>query len=268
MLDQVGPDLPLDVDPLAVLGRDDDALELDRPLVAVLVDLVADRHLRLAIGPEVGQDTRLAHLGEAARDRVRERHRQRHQLRRLVARVADHEPLVAGTDAVERVVVARVLLHLERRVNPAGDIGRLLVERDDHGAGLGVEPVLRPRVADRRDPLAHQPRDVDVGARRDLARDDDEAGRHERLARDATDRVVGQHRVEHRVGDLVGDLVGVTLGDRLGRDGEGPRRRSLNPSVLGALVPPGLTRRSARAPSARPQARRAGGPRAPSRRFR
>ncbi len=199
--------------------------------------------------------------------RVGERDRERHQLGRLVGRVADHEALVAGADAVERIVVAGVVLHLEGGVDAAGDVGRLLVERDDHGAGLRVEAVLGARVADRRDPLTHQPRDVDVGARRDLAGHDDEAGRDERLAGDAPARVVGEHGVEHRVGDLVGDLVGVTFGDRLGGDGERARGDAPNPS--GSTAPSrALLVGRARGPSGRRQARRAGGPRAPSRRSR
>ena len=119
------------------------------------------------------------------RELVREHDRQRHQLRRLVGRVAEHHPLVAGADPVERVVVARVVLHLEGGVDALRDVGRLLVERDDDAAGLGVEAVLGARVADRGDPLAHEPRDVDVRLGRDLAGDDDEAGRDERLAGDA-----------------------------------------------------------------------------------
>ena len=67
-------------------------------------------------------------------------------------RVAEHEPLVAGADPVERIVVARVVLHLEGLVDALRDVGRLLVERDDHAAGLGVEAVLRARVADLGDP--------------------------------------------------------------------------------------------------------------------
>ena len=189
----------------------------------MLVDLVADRHLRLPVRAQVREDLGLPHLGQALRDLVREHDRQRHQLRGLVARVAEHQALVAGADAVERVVVARVVLHLEGGVDALGDVRRLLVERDDHAARLGVEAVLRARVADRRDPLAHEPRDVDVGRGRDLARDDDEAGRDERLARDAPHRVVGEHRVENGVGDLVGHLVGVTFGDRFGREGERSR---------------------------------------------
>ena len=43
--------------------------------------------------------------------------------------------------------------------------------------------------------------------RRDLAGDDDEAGRDQRLAGDAAVRIVREDGVEDGVGDLVGDLV-------------------------------------------------------------
>ena len=143
-----------------MLGRDQHALDLDGALVAVLVDLVAHRHLGLAVGPQVRQHVGLAHLREPVRDPVRELDRQRHQLGRLVRGVAEHHPLVAGADLVDRVAVA--VLHLERLVDALGDVGRLLVERHDDAAGLGVEAVLRPRVADVGHRLADEPGDVDV----------------------------------------------------------------------------------------------------------
>ena len=68
---------------------------------------------------------------------------------------------------------------------PMGDVGRLLVDGDDHAAGVAVEAVLGPRVADVPDGLARDLGDVHVAGRRDLARHDDEPGGEERLARHA-----------------------------------------------------------------------------------
>ncbi len=218
VLEQVGLDQRLGVEPVAVLRRDEHALDLDRPLVAVLVDLVAHRHLRLAVGPQVRQHVRLAHLREALRDPVRELDRQRHQLIGLVGGVAEHHPLVARADLVDRVPVA--VLHLERLVHALRDVGRLLVERHHHTARLGVEAVLRARVPDLRDALADETRDVHVRARRDLAGDDDQACRDQRLTGDAALGIVGQDGVEHRVRDLVGDLVGMAFRHRLGAEVE------------------------------------------------
>ncbi len=96
--------------------------------------------------------------------------------------------------------------------------GRLLVDRDDDTAGRRVEAPLGVRVADLRDLLARRSRDVDVGLRRDLAGDDDEPGRDQRLAGDPAVDVVTKDGVEDGVRDLVGDLVRVALGDGLGRE--------------------------------------------------
>ena len=56
---------------------------------------------------------------------------------------------------------------------------------------------------------------VDVAAGGDLAGDDRETGRDERLAGDAADGVLREDGVENGVGDLVGDLVGMAFGHRL-----------------------------------------------------
>jgi hypothetical protein len=214
-VDQVGLDQRLGVAAVGVLRRDEDALDLDRDLTAVLVDLVADGHLRLAVGPQVRQLADLPYLREALADLVREHDRQRHQLRCLARRVAEHHPLVAGADPVERVVVRGVVLHLVRGVDALRDIGRLLVDRNHDAAGVRVEAPLRVRVADLGDPVPHEPRDVHVDLGRNLARHDDQPGRDQRLAGNASAFVARQDGVEDRVRDLVGDLVGMPLGDRL-----------------------------------------------------
>ena len=156
---------------------------------------------------------------------VREHDRQRHQLARLVRRVAEHHPLVAGADAVERVVVARVVLHLVRRVDALRDVGRLLVERDDDAARLGVEAVLGARVADARRPS----RARGAGCRRTSSVVISPATTTRPVVISVSqatrlDRVVREDRVEDGVRDLVGDLVGVPLGDRLRGEEEGALR--------------------------------------------
>ena len=112
------------------------ALDLDRPLAAVLVDLVADGHLALPSGRRYGSTSALrtsasrwqilcaSMIGSGISSAV------------SFARVAEHHPLVAGADAVERVVVGRVVLRLVGVVDALRDVGRLLVERDDDAAGV------------------------------------------------------------------------------------------------------------------------------------
>jgi hypothetical protein len=209
VLDQVGLDQRLLVEPVAVLRGDEHADDLDGPLAPVLVHLVAHRDLRLPVGAQVREDLRLAHLRKPLRDLVREHDREGHQLLGLGAGVAEHHPLVARADLVDRVVVA--VLHLVGGVHALRDVRRLLVERDDDAARVRVEAVLGPVVADLLDLRPDDARDVHVRLRRDLARDDDQAGRDEGLAGDAPVRIVGEDVVEDRVRDLVGDLVRMTL---------------------------------------------------------
>ena len=215
MLDQVGLDQRLGVDPVGVLGGDQDLLDLHRAAV-----LVADRHLRLAVGAQVRQHLALAHLRQALGELVRERDRQRHQLVGLVGGVAEHHALVAGARHVQLVLVGGIVARLIGGVDALGDVRRLLVDRVDHRAGVAVEAVRGVVVADPAHRLARDFLDVDVGVGRDLPRDDDQPGVDERLAGDAAVRVVGQDGVEHAVGDLVGDLVGVALRDGLGGEQE------------------------------------------------
>ena len=103
---------------------------------------------------------------------------------------------------------------LERVVDAAGDVGRLLLDRRDDAAGVPVDPEVGVRVADLGDRVADDRGDVDVLRGRDLPRDDHEPGGDERLAGDPAVRVDRQDRVQDGVGDLVGELVGVPLGDR------------------------------------------------------
>ena len=181
-----------------VLGRHHDGLDPHR----LAVD-VADAHLRLAVGPEVRERPVPADLGEAAHQAVGQRDRRGHELRRLVARVPEHEALVARAQLVGALV------------DSLGDVRGLLVDGDDHAAGVGVEAVLGARVPHVPDGLARDVRDVHVAGGRDLAGHDDETGGEERLARHPAPRILGEDGVQDGIRDLVRDLVGVTLGDRL-----------------------------------------------------
>ena len=204
VLDQVGAQLLLQVDPAGVLGRDQDRVDADGTTV-----LVDDRHLGLAVGSQVGHRRRPPHLCEPLREAVRQPDRQRHEVRRLVAGVPEHHPLVAGTLGVQHVLATLAGAQLESRVHALGDVGRLCVERHQHSAGLAVEPVRVVVVADVADRVAHERGDVDVGRGGHLARHHDESRGQQRLAGHAARGIPRAWR-------------------------RGPRRRSGPPSCLGA----------------------------------
>jgi hypothetical protein len=192
----------LAADLLGVLARHHDRLDADRHVVDV-----ADRHLGLAVGAEEvdALGLLLADLREPVRQLVRDRDRQRHQLLGLVARVAEHQALIAGA-----------LLGDVAAIDALGDVGRLLLEADHDAAGVGVEAHVGVGVTDLLHGLADDRGDVDVGRRRDLATDQHEAGLGEGLARHARAGVVGEDGVEDPVRDGVAQFVGMTFGDGLG----------------------------------------------------
>ena len=171
-------------------------------------------------GRRYGNDVGLAHLGQPARERVRDLDRHRHQLLGLARGVAEHHALVARALLVERVVVAGDVARLVGGVDALRDVGRLLVDRGQHRAGLGVEAVLGARVADVGDHAARELRDVDVGVGRDLAADT--TSPVVTNVSQAT-RPLGSSLMiasSTAVGDLVGHLVRMALGDGLGREQE------------------------------------------------
>ena len=84
-------------------------------------------------------------------------------------------------------------------------------------ARVGVESVLRARVADVPDRRARDFLEVDDGVGGDFAGQHDEAGRDERFAGDAAFRILRQDGVEDGVGNLIGNLVGMSFGYGLRR---------------------------------------------------
>jgi hypothetical protein len=208
-VDDLAPE-PFRTNVRVVLRRDDHGP--DAPGHAALV-LHGD--LGLAIRTQVGELAGLADLGEPARHPVGEGDRQRHQLRRLAAGEAEHHALVSGA---ELGTTPTVVPDLEGRVDALRDVGRLALHRDERAARLVVEAVLGLRVPDVPHGVADDGLEVDVRVCRDLAEDEDQAGRGRRLAGDPRIGVLADDRIEDRVRDLVAHLFGVALGDRLRRE--------------------------------------------------
>ncbi len=122
-----------------------------------------------------------------------------HELCRLVTGEAEHHTLVARSLEVEHVFVVDIGARLQRVADALADVWRLLVHGHDDAAGLIVEAVLGARVPDVSHRFAGNARDVHVGVGRDLAGHDDEARGHERLAGDATVRVLPEDGVQDSI---------------------------------------------------------------------
>ena len=165
--------------------------------------------LRLRIRTQPGQTAVAAQIRLTLDQTVRQVDRQRHQFRRFVARVAEHQALVAGA-LIEVVVV--------RAVHALGDVRRLLVVRDEHRAAAVVDAVVGVVVADALDRVARDLDVIDVGGGGDFTCQHDETGVAQRFGSDARVFVLSQDGVENGVGDLIRDLVGMAFGDGFGSE--------------------------------------------------
>ncbi len=164
---------------LGMLGGNDNCVHPDRLVVLV----VFDRDLRFAVGTQVRKPAMLADLSEAHGQLVRQRDRRRHQLRVLVAGIAKHHALVAGTAGVDA----------------HRDVAGLFVDAGDHGAGIRVKAVERVVVANGRNRAANQRLEIHISLGRDFSRDNDQSGGGQGLAGHAAGRIFGQASVEDSV---------------------------------------------------------------------
>ena len=192
LLDDPFPD-SLDLHVVAVLGGDDHGVH--PPGAAVLV---FNRDLGLAVRSQELQRAVAAAAGQLLGQPVRQHDGHRHQLRSLIAGQPEHHPLVAGPAGVDA----------------AGDVGRLLLDGNQHRATVGVEPVAGVGVADTTNGLAGDGGVIEVGLGGDFPGDQRQPGGYQRLAGHPPVGVLLQDGVENRVRDLIGEFVRVPLGDR------------------------------------------------------
>ena len=187
-----------------MLGGDHHGVHPDRAVILV----VLHGDLALAVRPQVGQLAALADSSEPAGQLLCHGQGQGHQLGGLVAGVAKHHALVAGA-VVQLSFLAGAVL--QRLVDAHGDVGGLLVDGGDNGAGVAVEAVLAPVIADVPDHFPGDLGNVHVAGGGDLAHHVDHAGAGGGFAGHAAHGVLLQDGVQDGVGDLVADLVGVAL---------------------------------------------------------
>ena len=183
----------------SVLRGHDDVVDAHGAAVLVL-----EGHLRLAVRAEEVDDAFLAHFGEAHGELMGPENGSGHERGCLVAGVAEHHALVAGA-----LILGLFAVHA------LGDVGGLMVDGGNDGAGAPVEAHLGIVVADVADGAAHDGRQISVSLRGDFAADEGHAGGHERFAGDVRVGVLLEQGVEDGVGNLVGDFVGVAFGDGL-----------------------------------------------------
>ena len=141
------------------------------------------RNLRFAIRPQKRQVTCLADFGEPAHQFMREHNGQGHELIGFVAGIAEHQALIASAAGI----------------HAHGDIRRLALERRDYGAGVGVETILRARIADFANHPAHDFAVIEDCGGGDFSRDHGQARGHQRFAGDSAHGVLRENGVQDGV---------------------------------------------------------------------
>jgi len=167
-----------------VLGREDHRVETRR--LAVLI--VLDRNLALAVRAKIRERLVLSELGQLAAELVCKADRIGHELRRLAAGIAEHEALVAGT-LIEFLVLLS-LSRLECMVHTLRNVGRLLMQRGQHRAGVAIKAVLASRVTDFAHRVAHQLLVIDARRRGNLTHQNHQTGCGGSFARDTALRIL------------------------------------------------------------------------------
>ena len=164
---------------------------------------------------------------------MRIKDRRRHQFGRLVAGIAEHHALVAGT-----------FILITGSIDALRDIARLRVDEALDLCPLPVKPfLLVADVADRVPRHVDQHLAGDRGGAARLAGQDDAVCRRHRLDAAARLRLGGEEGVDNRIRNAVANLVGVPFGHRLaGKDkivlrqdtlpSIGPRQR---PGIVGLM---------------------------------
>lgn len=141
--DDLLDDLLLDLFPqlfggnlLAMLGANDNRVD---PLwhYRSTVVFVFNRYLGLGVGSQPRQTSVVARLFHGTVETVCELDGQWHIFRSLVSSVTEHDPLVAGTELLQCLVI----------VQPLRDVGRLLLDGDQDVAGLVVKAFVGVVVA-------------------------------------------------------------------------------------------------------------------------
>ena len=191
-----------------MLGGDDHGVDADR----IVVFVIFHGDLALAVGAHVGDQAALADLSHLKAELLGQGQGQGHQLCRLVTGVAEHHALVA------RAVVQLgflVVLVFQGFVHAQGDVGGLLVDGGDDAAGVTVETVFAPVIANVPDHLPGDFVNVHIAAGGDLAHDVDQARAGRGLTGHPALGVLGQDGVQDGVGNLVADFVGMPLGNGL-----------------------------------------------------
>ena len=160
---------------------------------------------------------------------------QGHQLGCLVACIAEHDPLIAGANQIQRI--ASVVVGF---IHTLSDVGRLLVKGNQDSTAVGIKATgASPAIANLLDHIANKVDEVHLRFGCHFACDHAKASVHNCFAGHTAGGILRQKGVEYGITDLIADLVGMPLrhGFR-GKNVSTHGHRSLPATLRGRLFNP------------------------------
>ena len=159
------------------------------------VFIILHRYLRLPVRAQITKRAVFTDLGQPPRQLMGKGDGIRHKLRRFVGGVSEHHSLVAGADRVQFVLCHRILPRLQRLIDAHGNIRRLLVDRDDHAAGITVKAIFCPVITDFPYRLPNDLLNIHIRAGGDFSHNHYQARRRAGLAGNPTHGILLHQRV-------------------------------------------------------------------------
>ena len=129
----------------------------------------------------------------------------------LIAGKAEHHTLVSGTDGIQLILGHGLLSGFQGFVYAHGNIRGLLVDGDHNAAGIAVEAVFSPVIADLADRLADDLLDVHICVGGDLTHDHHKACGGAGLTCHTAHGVLLHQCVQDRIRDRVAHFIRMSL---------------------------------------------------------
>eukprot|EP00043_Microstomoeca_roanoka_P004758 m.51645 g.51645 ORF g.51645 m.51645 type:complete len:302 (+) comp12638_c1_seq1:377-1282(+) len=195
-----------------VLSGDDNGVDAERN-AGTVIELVLDGDLCLGIGTSPGESAITTAISQAAVKSMSQLAGQWHAFGGLICSITKHNTLITSANVLD-VLTTTVLVHTLR------DIRALLLNGDEHVAGLVIKTFLVRVITNLLDAAADNLLVVNVSAGSNLTKDHNHTSLASGLASDAGLRVLLEASVEDGIRHLIADLVGMAFADRLGGEEE------------------------------------------------
>jgi hypothetical protein len=192
-------------DIFAVLSTDNNSVDFDWDNSSVIM-FVLDSDLGLSIRSEPWQATVSASSRHSSVELVCQLEGQGEQFRGLISGISEYDTLITRTQFLKGFLVVKTLR----------DIGRLLLNGNQHIASLVVETLLGIIVTNVLDRISNDLLVVETSLGGDLAKDHNHTSLGGGFASYLGKRVLSQASIEDSIRDLISYLVWMTFSYRLG----------------------------------------------------